>query len=291
MQPWSLPRFLLLALISASAVPARQLDAALAKVEKRQVSLSTGVSSTSEAAAAATTSVEAASPSSDLAPPPSSSADNAPSVTTTVQSIELTSQGSTVVESVTAVVTPSDVTQATIVVSSTVTRTSTDAQGKTSQVQETVASTATSEVTYSYSQYVTSSASQVVETFTSVEQGSTVTGVHTSSTLVAVTTSARATPSALSAGGDGGDNSGLSSSSKSIIGGVVGGLGGALVIGALAYTAWRIWGKKKNLHDDDLYDPNAQQEKLSTSTDNQTPFQSTLNQYHNPGPVNTASNF
>lgn len=107
-----------------------------------------------------------------------------------------------------------------------------------------------------------------------------------------VTTSARVTPSALAAGGNNGGSSGLSESSKKIIGGVVGGVGGALLLGALAFTAWRIWGKKKNLHDDDLYDPNAQQEKLSTSTDtNQTPFQSTLNQYHNPGPVNTASNF
>ncbi|KAK5094057.1 hypothetical protein LTR70_005499 [Exophiala xenobiotica] len=288
MQPWSLPTFLLFAIISASAVPAREIDAALAKEEKRQVSLSTGVSSTSEAAA--TTTSEAAAPSSSQ--PPMSSSDDAPSVTTTVQTAVVTSQGSTVIESTTAVVTPSDVTQATTVVQSTITRTATDAQGKTSQVQETVSSTATSQVTYSYSQFVTSSASQVVETFTSVQGASTVTGVRTSSTLVAVTTSARATPSALAADGNSGGNSGLSSSSKSIIGGVVGGIGGALLLGALGYTAWRIWGKKKNPHDDGLYDPNAQQEKLSTSTDNnQTPFQSTLNQYHNPGPVNTASNF
>jgi len=75
---------------------------------------------------------------------------------------------------------------------------------------------------------------------------------------------------------------------------VVGGVGGALLIGALAFTAWRIWGKKKNLHDDDLYDPNANTEKLSssTATDNQQqPFRSTLDKYHNPGPVNPASNF
>jgi len=71
---------------------------------------------------------------------------------------------------------------------------------------------------------------------------------------------------------------------------VVGGVGGALLLAGLAYTAWRIWGKKKNLHDDDLYDPNLNQEKLSDSTD-QTPFQRTLDQYHQPGPVNTASNF
>lgn len=119
------------------------------------------------------------------------------------------------------------------------------------------------------------------------------TATRTSSTLIPVTTSAVVSPSALAANGSGGGHSGLSNSSKAIIGGVVGGIGGALLIGALAYTAWRVWGKRKNLHDDDLYDPNANPnpEKTSTSTGDQQPFRSTLDQYHNPGPVNTASNF
>lgn len=116
-------------------------------------------------------------------------------------------------------------------------------------------------------------------------------GTRTSSTLVPVTTSARVTPTALASDGSSG-SSGLSDSSKKIIGGVVGGIGGALLLAGLAYTAWRIWGKKRNLHDDDLYDPNANTEKLSTSTDNNpSAFQHTLDQYHRPGPVNTASNF
>jgi len=90
--------------------------------------------------------------------------------------------------------------------------------------------------------------------------------------------------------GDGnGGSSGLSDTAKKTIGGVVGGVGGALLLAGLAYTAWRIWGKKKNLHNEDLYDPNVNQEKLS-ATDS-TPFRSTLDQYHSPGPVNTASNF
>jgi len=84
----------------------------------------------------------------------------------------------------------------------------------------------------------------------------------------------------------------LSDTAKKTIGGVVGGVGGALLLAGLAYTAWRVWGKKKNLHDDDLYDPNVHQEKMSTSTDTaSTPFRTNLEQYHQPGPVNTASNF
>lgn len=112
---------------------------------------------------------------------------------------------------------------------------------------------------------------------------------RTSSTVVATTTDVD--PATLNDGGSGG-SSGLSSSDKSIIGGVVGGVGGALLLAGLGYTAWRIWGKKKNPHDDDLYDPNVQQEKLSSSTDNHnTPFSNNLEQYHQPGPVNQASNF
>jgi len=95
----------------------------------------------------------------------------------------------------------------------------------------------------------------------------------------------------LTSNGDKGGSSGLSSTAKATIGGVVGGVGGALLLAGLAYTAWRVWGKKKTLHDDDLYDPNVNQDKLSGTTADSTPFRSTLDQYHSPGPVNTASNF
>lgn len=85
----------------------------------------------------------------------------------------------------------------------------------------------------------------------------------------------------------------MSSNTKAIIGGVVGGVGGALLLAGLGYTAWRIWGKKKNLHDEDAFDPNIGQDKLSSSTadNSNSPFNRTLDQYHNPGPVNQASNF
>jgi len=72
---------------------------------------------------------------------------------------------------------------------------------------------------------------------------------------------------------------------------VVVGVGGAILVGALGFVAWRLWGKKKqDEDDDDLYDPNENKEKPSGSTAD-TPFRSTLDQYHNPGPVNTSSNF
>ena len=74
----------------------------------------------------------------------------------------------------------------------------------------------------------------------------------------------------------------------------MGGVGGALFLGGLAFVAWRMWGKKKGDQDEDAYDPNAHhgEEKLSGTSTDQSPFRSTLDQYHGPGSnVNTASNF
>lgn len=69
------------------------------------------------------------------------------------------------------------------------------------------------------------------------------------------------------------------------------GVVGAILIGALAFVAWRIWGKKREDDDeDDIYDPNENKGRPSGSTAD-APFRSTLDQYHNPGPVNTSSNF
>lgn len=94
------------------------------------------------------------------------------------------------------------------------------------------------------------------------------------------------------------DNSGspgLTGGQKSIIGGVVGGVGGAILLGGLAVVAWRIWGRKRRAVDDDddlmgSVPGSAGQEKGNGVGD--SPFRSTLDQYHNPtGPVNAASNF
>jgi len=90
----------------------------------------------------------------------------------------------------------------------------------------------------------------------------------------------------------GGSGSNLSSSSKSIIGGVVGGIGGAVLIGGLAVVAWRLWGKKKRqqLPQDDFLD--SRDDSINREKRASQGFRSNLEQYHNPnGPVNTASNF
>ncbi|KAF2467007.1 uncharacterized protein BDR25DRAFT_359061 [Lindgomyces ingoldianus] len=94
-------------------------------------------------------------------------------------------------------------------------------------------------------------------------------------------------------GNGGGSSSGLTDSNKKIIGGVVGGVGGAILLGGIAIVCWRIWGRKKRVSEDD--------DDLMAGTGsalgdkpapNNTPFQSNLEQYHNPGGrPNAAANF
>ena len=84
----------------------------------------------------------------------------------------------------------------------------------------------------------------------------------------------------------GGTGANLSTSSKSVIGGVVGGVGGAVLIGGIALVCWRLWGKKKRQqdeHDDflDSRDDSIRREKRAS----RQPFMPST------GPVNTASNF
>jgi len=97
--------------------------------------------------------------------------------------------------------------------------------------------------------------------------------------------------------GNGDNGGGLSDSNKKIIGGVVGGVGGAILLGGIAIVCWRIWGRKNRMLDnDDDYVANTgaalgDKPPHSSSTGN-TPFQSNLEQYHNPGGrPNAAANF
>ncbi|KAK3722749.1 hypothetical protein LTR37_002321 [Vermiconidia calcicola] len=83
----------------------------------------------------------------------------------------------------------------------------------------------------------------------------------------------------------GGSGANLSDNAKNIIGGVVGGVGGALLIGGLAFVAWRLWGKKKQAAQQD--DIISGQKRESTMT-----YNNSESRYTNPnGAVNTASNF
>lgn len=107
--------------------------------------------------------------------------------------------------------------------------------------------------------------------------------VFTSTTGYATAT---LTPSFQNGGGTG---SNLSTSSKQVIGGVVGGIGGAALIGGIALVAWRLWGKKRRQDfspDDTLDSPGDSIHRQKRASAAVTPA------YSNPnGAVNTASNF
>lgn len=106
-------------------------------------------------------------------------------------------------------------------------------------------------------------------------------------------------------GGNGSSSNGLSSSTKAIIGGVVGGIGGAIVLGALAVVAWRLWGRKGagKEEDDDLmsshYDSNSEK-PMSSGTISHSGMTNSgysggeVDRYNAPHlnvPTNAASNF
>lgn len=107
--------------------------------------------------------------------------------------------------------------------------------------------------------------------------------VFTSTTGYATAT---LTPSFQNGGGTG---SNLSTASKQVIGGVVGGIGGAALIGGIALVAWRLWGKKRrqDFSPVDMLDsPGDSIHRQKRASAAVTPA------YSNPnGAVNTASNF
>lgn len=76
------------------------------------------------------------------------------------------------------------------------------------------------------------------------------------------------------------------------------GVGGAALLAGVAFVAWRVWGRKRHedTDEDDLMNAGTAvganaREKAPSPGAGTTPFKSTLDQYHNPGPVNAASNF
>ena len=91
------------------------------------------------------------------------------------------------------------------------------------------------------------------------------------------------------------ESSGLSTQTRNIIIGVVVGVGGAIILGGLAVVYYRLR-RKRNARgpgdDDDLMHAGTAVGSHSHENSNaSSPFKSTLDQYHNPGPVNPASNF
>ncbi|KAG6010446.1 hypothetical protein E4U21_006447 [Claviceps maximensis] len=120
-----------------------------------------------------------------------------------------------------------------------------------------------------------------------------------SKAIVTTTTKTTSTPDLSSAEGE---TTGMTSKTRNTVIGVVVGIGGAIVVAALGLVAWRIWGRKKHSEEHDVlmdYDmsssPGAAEksERGSSSAGGtqRTPFQSTLEDYHQPSQVNPSSNF
>ncbi|KAL8752032.1 MAG: hypothetical protein Q9199_006018 [Rusavskia elegans] len=149
------------------------------------------------------------------------------------------------------------------------------------------------------SRSVSSQTQQFVTTVVTVSGSSTRTRISTGSTVVPVSTSSVTStknPTTNDENENGSSKSGLDYSQKRIVIGVVVGIGGAILLGGIAVVAWRIWGRKGRATDDDndLMDshPGSSGREKQSSVSGQSPFRSTLDQYHNQtGPVNTASNF
>jgi len=90
----------------------------------------------------------------------------------------------------------------------------------------------------------------------------------------------------------------MSAKTKTTVIGVVVGVGGAIVLAGLFVVAWRIWGRKKNEDEGDglmgFRSGSAGHEKSNSVSGSgaPNPFQSTLENYHNPSRnVNASSNF
>jgi len=84
----------------------------------------------------------------------------------------------------------------------------------------------------------------------------------------------------------------LSIDSKKIIGGLVGGVGGAILLGGIILVCWRIWGRKRSSGEDDDYGSagslNREKEPSGQLTaDTEDPLQ----RYQAPGRPNAAANF
>ncbi|KAH7085066.1 hypothetical protein BKA63DRAFT_9287 [Paraphoma chrysanthemicola] len=144
---------------------------------------------------------------------------------------------------------------------------------------------------------VSTSLSEFVTTFTSTaSNGEQVAVTSTGTSSIPITTGQTTyTDAPTSQSNDGDNGGGLSDSNKKVIGGVVGGVGGALLLGGIALVFWRM---KKRQHkvtadDDDLnLNTGAALGDKPQNPNGTTPFQSNLEQYHNPGGrPNAAANF
>ncbi|EEY15575.1 predicted protein [Verticillium alfalfae VaMs.102] len=104
---------------------------------------------------------------------------------------------------------------------------------------------------------------------------------------------------------NGGSGGGMPTKTRNIVIGVVVGVGGAIILGALAFVGFRIHNRKKRQEENDgLMDYNTagtsafnsepKSDAMSGTTannNNRSPFQTNLESYHQPTQVNASSNF
>ncbi|KAI4121370.1 MAG: hypothetical protein LQ338_006402 [Usnochroma carphineum] len=279
-------------LLMLSDTTATKFDKALQY--RQNVPVGTGASAT----APASTSPAATS----SAPPsasPTSSSPNTPAPASPTVALQTTSDSANGSPSPSVTSVPHSTSQTDDEVTTSVTRDSTSGPLRSTITSSSdPRSTDASEVTQGQSKSVSSRPQQFVTTVVTVSGSSTHTDVLTTSGLVPVSTSSAASTKnpSLNASDSGSSKSGLDSSQKRIVIGVVVGVGGAILLGGVAVVAWRIWGRKgHNIDDDnDLMDshPGSSGHEKRSSVSGHSPFRSTLDQYHNHGgPVNTASNF
>lgn len=103
----------------------------------------------------------------------------------------------------------------------------------------------------------------------------------------------------LSSDGEDGGSGGMSKQTRNIVIGVVVGVGGAIVLGALAFVAFRIRSRKRAAEPDhfatmesmDKPEEMGHAPAAGPSGAQRNPFQSTLETYHAPTQVNASSNF
>lgn len=168
-------------------------------------------------------------------------------------------------------------------------------------VQTTTSASEEAQSTSAEEEETKTSAKPVVTTKVEVVTKTNEDGSKETSTSTSVSTS---TP-ALNADNSDSDG-GMSDSTRNTIIGVVVGVGGAILLGAIALISWRIWGRRKRAEENDAlmdYDhgrplENTGMEKTEppstaggSTAPSRSPFQQTLENYHQPTHVNASSNF
>ncbi|TDZ29503.1 hypothetical protein C8035_v005619 [Colletotrichum spinosum] len=240
---------------------------------KRQSGVASGGAETSSAAVQTTTSAAAVTTTTSVAPAETTSTIPVEATTTTAAPSSTANSPAASSTTTAASATPTTL------------RTSTTSAGTNEDTATGVTAASTTPTTTA--EPVTSTIRTVIITTNSA-------GIATSFTSESTVTS---TPG-LNESNSGGSSSGMSTQTRNTVIGVVVGVGGAIVLGALGFVAWRIWGKKKQAEENDglmeynnQYGNEPKPDVGGSQGTGRTPFQSTLESYHAPNQVNASSNF